>query len=71
VSEPLAAITAIAKAEAAVSEPATGRAILAAACDLCIDAAAGKVAPADLERWVRAWADQRRAARHRGGFTRE
>ncbi|MFO0801421.1 MAG: exonuclease domain-containing protein [Gemmataceae bacterium] len=43
--------------------------IIAAAAELCTDAAGGAVATADLERWVREWAAQKAEARAKWGFT--
>lgn len=64
------AVMAVARDVAAtVGEPADAKTVVAAAAELCVDAAGGAVAPADLERWVREWAAKRAAERAKWGFS--
>lgn len=66
------AVMAIARQEAAqVGDADEAKAVVAAAAELCVDAAGGAVATADLERWVREWAAKRVAGRAKWGFSNQ
>lgn len=57
------------EAAAGVEDADAAKRIIAAAAELCTDAAGGAVATADLERWVREWAARRAEGRAKWGFS--